>query len=97
MPTSPVAAASLIAGYGVARSTGIRPLGGLVFAAGTGWCAREWKRRRNLTTAIGLVGVQVAAFGASHALARKIGAWPSVLTVAAASAAAAAAAGDGLR
>jgi hypothetical protein len=94
MPTAPVAAASLVAGYGLARATGIRPLGGLVFAAGTGWCASKWRRRRGSTTAAVLVGVQIGAFGASHALARKIGAWPSVLTVAGASAAAAAGLGD---
>ena len=35
-----------------------------------------------------LVGVYAAAFGVSHPLAKKIGAWPSVLTVTAAATAA---------
>ena len=33
LPTAPIAAAGLIAGYGVAVGTGSRPLGGVVLAA----------------------------------------------------------------
>jgi hypothetical protein len=90
MPTAPVAAGSLIAGYAVAVRSGIRPLGGAVFAAGSGWCAREWSRRRGKPAAVTLVGVQLGAFVGSHRLARRIGAWPAVLASAAASGAAAA-------
>ncbi len=92
MQTAPIAAGSLIAGYAVARASGIRPLGGAALVAGTAWCAREWTRRRGTATAAALVGVQAAAFVASHKLARRIGAWPSVLATAAVSGAAAAAA-----
>jgi hypothetical protein len=35
---------------------------------------------------VALVGVYLGGFGASHPLAKKIGAWPSVFTVAAVSA-----------
>jgi hypothetical protein len=41
-----------------------------------------------------LLGGYLFAFGASHPLAKKIGAWPSVLTVTAATSAAAYALGD---
>ena len=88
--TAPVAAASLVAGYGVATATGKRPLGGLVFATGTALCARRRLSRRGAPAAVGLVGVQLGAFAASHVLARKLGAWPGVFTTAVASGAAAA-------
>lgn len=90
MPTAPVAAGSLIAGYAVAVRSGIRPLGGAVFATGNAWCAREWSRRHGKPTAAALVGVQLGAFVGSHRLARRIGAWPAVLATAAVSSAAAA-------
>ena len=90
LSTAPVAAGSLIAGYAVATGSGVRPLGGLVFLAGSGWCVRRWSRQRGLPVAVALAGVQVGAFVASHRLARRLGAWPSVLAAAAASGAAAA-------
>lgn len=89
MPSAPIAAASLIAGYGLSTTTGKRQLGGLVFATGTAWCAREWAGRRGAAKAVALVGVQLGAFFASHRLARRLGAWPSVFATSAASAAAA--------
>jgi hypothetical protein len=89
LPTAPVASGSLIVGFAVAASTGSRPLGGVVLAAGGLWCVREWARRCGGRTAAALGGVGLAAFAASHALAPVIGAWPSVLLVSAAMAAAA--------
>ena len=94
MPTAPVAAGSLVAGYGIASTTGKRPLGGLVFAGGTAWCAREWVRSQGVPTAAVLVGIQLGAFFASHRLARRLGAWPSVLTSSAAASAAVALVAD---
>lgn len=94
LPTAPIAGGSLIAAYAVAASTGNRPLGGLVLLAGTVWCAAAWSKRRGARVAAGLVAVEAAAFAASHALAVPLGAWPAVLTVAAASAAAAALGAD---
>ena len=84
MPTAPVAAASLIAGYAVAVGTGSRPLGGLVLAAGGLWCIREWRRRNDTRTAVILGCSGLAAFVLSHVLALAIGAWPAVLVAAAA-------------
>jgi thiol:disulfide interchange protein len=88
-PTAPVAAGSLIAGYAVAAASGSRPLGGVVLLAGGLWCVREWRRRNDARTAAVLASTGLAAFIASHLLARAIGAWPAVLLVAAAMAVAA--------
>lgn len=88
-PTAPVAASSLVGGYLVARTTGVRPLGGVALAAGGAWCARRWQHAAGTPTAAGLLGIYLAGFGASHPLAKRIGAWPSVLAVAGVSGAAA--------
>jgi hypothetical protein len=88
-PTAPVAAASLVGGYLIARTTRKRPLGGLALAAGGAWCARRWQQSAGTGTAAGLTAIYLGGFGASHPLARRIGAWPSVLSVAGVSAAAA--------
>jgi hypothetical protein len=83
MPTAPIAAASLIAGFAVAVSTGSRPLGGVVLAAGGLWCIRAWQRRHGTRTAAILGCVGFVAFVLSHLLGLAIGAWPSVLLVSA--------------
>ena len=86
LPTAPVAAGSLVAGFALARATGVRPLGAVPLALGGGWCAVRWRRRGGLPVAGGLLGVYAGAFVGSHLLAKRIGAWPSVLAVAAATA-----------
>jgi hypothetical protein len=83
IPTAPVAAGSLVAGFALARYSRIRPLGGIPMALAGGWCAQEWNRRRGYNTALGLSAVYLAAFVGSHPLGRRIGAWPSTLTVSA--------------
>jgi hypothetical protein len=88
-PTAPIAAGALVLGYAVAASTGSRLLGGVVLLIGGLWCARAWTRRHGPRTAATLVCVGLGAFVISHLLALAIGAWPSVLVVAAAMAAAA--------
>ncbi len=87
IPTAPIAAGSLIVGYGVAASTGSRALGGVVLGVGGLWCIRAWARRNGRATALWLACASLAAFVASHLLALAIGAWPSVLCVSAAMAA----------
>lgn len=84
VPTAVVAAGSLVAGFAVAQATDVRALGGAVLVAGAAWCGRHWWRRQGPVTATALVAGYTAAFVGSHLLARQIGAWPSVLTVAAA-------------
>lgn len=93
VPTAPVAAGSLIGAWQVARSTKVRPLGGVVMAAAAVWCGRRWVRT-GPATAGGLLAAYAAAFGLSHPLAKRIGAWPSVLSVSGATGLAAWALGD---
>jgi hypothetical protein len=88
LPTAPVAGASLVGGYLVARKTGVRPLGGAVLAAGGVYMTRQWVRDSGPLTAAALLGIYLGGFGASHPLAKKVGAWPAVLAVSAVSAAA---------
>ena len=84
LPTAPIAATALIAGYGVAVASGSRPLGGLVLALLGVICVAIWARRDGRRTAVVLTVVGLGAFALSHVLALAIGAWPAVLLVAAA-------------
>jgi len=81
-----VTSAGLIGGFQTARATGNRPLGGAVLAAAGAAAFSMWKRDAGTGPAAALTGVYLAAFGLSHPLAKKIGAWPSVYTVTAATA-----------
>jgi hypothetical protein len=83
LPSSVVAALTLVVGYAVAAATGVRPLGGLVLLGGLALCWVLWTDRAGTTTAVTLVVAFVVAFAGSHLLALAIGAWPSVLVVAA--------------
>lgn len=81
--TAALAAGSLIGGYYAARTTKKRELGGAVLAAGAATCTVSWWRIAGPAPAIGSLAIMLGAFGASHPLAKKIGAWPSVLGVSA--------------
>ncbi|ADH68731.1 MULTISPECIES: hypothetical protein [Nocardiopsis] len=94
VPSSVLTTAGLIGGYTVARATGDRPLGGAVLAAFGAAAFETWRRRSGVGTAVALTGVYVGAFGLSHPLAKKVGAWPAVLGVTAVTAAVAAVSGD---
>lgn len=83
MPTAPVVAASLVAGFAVADATGVRPLGGLVLAVAVAWCALRWRRTAGAGRAAALVALYLAAFVSSHLLADVAGTWGAVLLVAA--------------
>ncbi|MCI4011420.1 hypothetical protein [Brevibacterium sp. ZH18] len=87
--TAPIVAVGLIGGFLTARETGIRPLGGVVLAAAGAYAARTWFQKQGWPTATALTLGYLGGFGASHPLAKKIGAWPAVFTVAGASALAA--------
>jgi hypothetical protein len=84
LATAPIAAAGLIAGFGVADATGSRPLGGVVLAACGLTCIAVWGRRDGARVTAELTVAGLAAFVASHLLGRVIGAWPSVFVVSAA-------------
>jgi hypothetical protein len=78
VPTAPLVAAGLVGGFAAARYTGRRELGGVVLAVAGAACARSWLRSSGPGVSGVLLGTYLAAFGASHPLAKKIGAWPSV-------------------
>ncbi|MFE6049774.1 hypothetical protein ACFQ6N_03375 [Kitasatospora sp. NPDC056446] len=80
-PAALTAASGLVGGYGVARWTGRRELGGAVLAVAGAGAAAQWRRSSGTGAAAALTGLYVAAFGGSHPLAKKIGAWPSVFAV----------------
>ncbi|OKI49686.1 hypothetical protein [Micromonospora sp. CB01531] len=94
LPTAATTAGSLIGGWQLARRTGNRPLGGVVLAAGGVLAGREWARRTSPAVTAGLVAAYLGAFGLSHPLAKRIGAWPAVLAVSALTAAASYAVAD---
>ena len=79
--TAPVVALGLVGGYLTARETGIRPLGGVLLGTAGVFAGRTWLSEGGPTVAAVLSALYVLGFGASHPLAKKIGAWPSVLTV----------------
>lgn len=92
--TATVVAAGLIGGWLTARESGIRPLGTIPLAASGALAARSWNEKKGPAVATGLLATYVGAFGLSHPLAKKIGAWPAVLTVTAGAAAIAYAVSD---
>lgn len=92
--TAAVVSVGLIGGWLTARETGIRPLGLVPLASALGWAGRSWLAKRDWKVCALLSALYIGAFGASHPLAKKIGAWPSVLTVTGSVAAAAYALSD---
>jgi hypothetical protein len=94
IPTAPVAASGLIAGFAAGRYLHRRDLAGILSAAALAWCVPAWRNAAGPGAAAGLAATYVGGLGASHPLAKKIGAWPSVLVVSAASAGAAAVVAD---
>jgi len=86
-PTAVLAAAGLIAGFGVAVGTGSRPLGGVVLAIFGIACIAIWSRRHARARTVKLTVAGLVAFALSHAIGLLIGAWPAVLVTSAAIAA----------
>lgn len=86
---STLAAVGLLGGFAAARYSGRRGLGGVVFAAAGAAAAPQWKRAAGPLGAAIMGAIYAAAMGGSHPLAKKIGPWPAVVTVAAATALAA--------
>ena len=82
--TAPIAATGLVAGFAVAVASGSRSLGGVVLAACGLGCIAIWLRRDGRRIAIQLTAAGLLGFALSHVLGLVIGAWPSVLVVAAA-------------
>jgi hypothetical protein len=82
-PSALLVAVGLAAGFGIAQATGVRALGGAVFAAGGLGAAWLWTRRRGLPVALGLALLYVTAFVLAHVLALGAGfpAWLAVSLV----------------
>jgi len=81
--TWPVAAGSLLLGFGVAQATGVRPLGAVVLVAAAAWCAQRWWRTAGAGRTALLLVVYFGAFVGSHVIADTVGAWGAVLLAAA--------------
>ena len=64
LPTWPVAAGSLLLGFGVAQATGVRPLGGLVLVAAAAWCMLRWWRAAGVARAAVLLAAGVSGLAA---------------------------------
>ncbi|ARP70411.1 hypothetical protein LK07_12180 [Streptomyces pluripotens] len=82
IPSAVIAATGLVGGYGVARWTKNRQLGGAVLAAAGVAAAQQWREQAGGKAAGALTAAYIAAFAGSHPLAKKVGAWPSVFGVA---------------
>ena len=82
VPGAVMAAGGLVGGYGVARWTKKRQLGGAVLAVAGAAAAQRWKQQAGGPAAGALTAAYVAAFAGSHPLAKKVGAWPAVFGVA---------------
>jgi hypothetical protein len=80
--TWPVAAGSLIAGFGVAEATGVRALGGVVLVAGATWCALRWRRSAGTGRTAALLLVYLASFVGSHFIHDQVGTWGAVFIAA---------------
>jgi uncharacterized membrane protein (UPF0136 family) len=79
--TAPLTALGMLGGYLTARETGIRPLGGVLLGLAGAYAGRTWLAKRGPGVTAALTAVYVLGFGLSHPLAKRIGPWPSVLTV----------------
>jgi hypothetical protein len=88
LATSALAAGGLLGGFAVARKSKNRQLGGAVLAAVGVACTASWNASSGPKVAGALLGTYLVGFGASHPLAKKIGAWPAVSVAAGATAAA---------
>ncbi|WP_426572051.1 hypothetical protein [Aquihabitans sp. McL0605] len=87
--TAPIVFVSLVGGYAVGKATKDRRLAGAVMASGATIAKTQWAKTSGVATTALLSGIFYGSFGASHPLAKKIGAWPAVLTAAGVSAASA--------
>ena len=82
-PSAVLVAVGLAVGFGVAQGTGIRALGGAVFALGGLGAAWLWVQRRGWAVALGLGALYIVAFVLAHVLALGVGlpAWLAVSLV----------------
>jgi hypothetical protein len=72
-PSAVLVAIGLAAGFGVAQGTGVRALGGAVFALGGLGAAWLWVKHRGWAVALGLGALYIGAFILAHVLAIGVG------------------------
>lgn len=78
----PLLGAGLLGGFAAVRATHRREVGGVVLALLGALAARlAWPFAGGVRTSVALLAY-LAAFGGSHPLARRIGAWPAVVAAA---------------
>ncbi|RBY74695.1 hypothetical protein DQ239_19040 [Blastococcus sp. TF02-09] len=82
-PSAALVVVGLAAGFGIAQGTGIRALGGAVFAAAGLAAGYLWLHRKGPGTAVALAALYVGAFVLAHVLAIGVGlpAWLAVSLV----------------
>ena len=82
-PSAVLVAFGLAAGFGVAQGTGVRALGGAVFALAGLAAAWLWVQRRGWAVALGLGALYVGAFVLAHvqAIGAGLPAWLAVSLV----------------
>jgi hypothetical protein len=82
-PSAVLVAVGLAAGFGIAQGTGVRALGGAVFAAAGIGAAWLWVHRRGWASTVALAALYVGAFVLAHVLAIGVGmpAWLAVSLV----------------
>jgi hypothetical protein len=83
IPTAAVAAVTLVVGFAVAQGTGVRALGGVVLVLGVAWCAWRALPAAGVARVLAVVVLGAVCFAGAHVLAGSLGAWLSVLLVAA--------------
>ncbi|MBM7767477.1 hypothetical protein [Glutamicibacter nicotianae] len=76
-----LATTGLLGGYATGRATKKRPLAAVVLGAAGVGAFLLWKKDAGTGKAVALASAYLGGFGASHPLAKKIGAWPAVNTV----------------
>ena len=81
LASTALAVTGLAGGYAAGRATGQRPLAAVVLGAAGVGSFLMWKKDAGTGKAAALAAAYVGGFGASHPLAKKIGAWPAVNTV----------------
>jgi hypothetical protein len=82
-PSAVLVAVGLAAGFGIAQGTGVRALGGAVFAVAGLAAGVLWLRRRGWAPTVALAALYVGAFVLAHVLAIGVGmpAWLAVSLV----------------
>jgi hypothetical protein len=83
VPTAVLAAVTLVVGFAVAQGTGVRALGGVVLVLGVAWCAWRALPAAGVARVLAVVVLGAVCFVGAHVLAASLGAWLSVVLVAA--------------